>query len=174
MIDENELAMMKWQANLNLPIPGMKEMILSMNSTAFLGIARQMIDLFDEDMDNVLSTSECANFHKPRFPSEQLRKLFNKQDLNSDGIINTTEIIRYHEGIGSEPWTCCEETVANCTTEDCQKKELKKWFANELFPLANNETDPVQSVTIAEAVLSDLIGQFEKRMTTCGGCKWAL
>ena len=125
-------------------------------------------------MDNALSMSECANFHKPRLPSEQLRKLFNKQDLNSDGIINTTEIIRYHEGIGSEPWTCCEETVANCTTEDCQKKELKKWFANELFPLANNETDPVQSVTIAEAVLSDLIGQFEKRMTTCGGCKWAL
>ena len=172
MIDENELAMMKWQTNQNIPIPGIKEMILSMNSTAFLGVARQLIDLFDEDMDNVLSMSECANFHKPLNPSEASRKLFNKQDLNSDGIVNSTEMIRYHEGIGSDPWTCCEETVANCTTEDCQKEALKDWIENDLFPLANNATGPVKSVTIAEAILSDLIAAHEKRITTCGGCKW--
>ena len=177
MIDENELALMKWQTNLNIPIPGMKEMILAMNSTAFLGIARKLINLFDEDMDNVLSMSECANLHLPLFPSEMSRKAFNKQDLNSDGIINTTEIIRYHEDIGADPWICCEEAAANCTldtTEDCQKEALKNWFADEFFPLANNVTGSVESVTIAEGVLSDLIAVNEKRITTCGGCKWAL
>ena len=177
MIDDEELALMKYQRNMNIPIPGMKEMLLAMNSTAFLGIARKMINLFDEDMDNVLSMSECANLYLPLFPSEMSRKAFNKQDLNSDGIINTTEIIRYHEDIGADPWTCCEEAAANCTlgtTEDCQKEALKNWFADELFPLANNVTGPVESVTIAEGVLSDLIAANEKRITTCGGCKWLL
>ena len=58
MIDEDELAMMTWEKNLNIPVPGIKEMILEVNSTAFLGIARKMINLFDEDKDNVLSMSE--------------------------------------------------------------------------------------------------------------------
>ena len=175
MIDEDELAMMTWEKNLNIPVPGIKEMILEVNSTAFLGIARKMINLFDEDKDNVLSMSECANLHKPRFPSEMSRQSFIAQDLNSDGNITTTEIIRYHEDIGADPWTCCEEAAANCTlstTEDCQKEALKDWFADEFFPLANNKNGSVESVTIAEAVLSDLIAVNEKRITPCGGCKW--
>ena len=176
MIDENELALMKWQTNLNIPIPGIKEMILEMNSTAFLGMARKMIDWYDEDMDNLLSMSECAKMYAPLLPSEMSRKGFIKQDLNSDGTINTTEIIKYHEDIGADPWICCEEAAANCTlatTEDCQKEALKNWFANEFFPLANNENGTVESVSIAEAVLSDLIAVNEKRITPCGGCKWA-